>query len=84
LRAKQLIIEIMKKVIFSVAVVLFVMASCGGPSACDCVKQFEELDKKADEAKSEEDLEKILDEMEKLEEKCKQFKDEDFDKCGEK
>lgn len=58
----------MKKVMLSVAVVAtLALASCGGPSICDCVKMGEEMMKEAegaDEAKMKEIEEKYKDKAE--------------------
>lgn len=70
----------MKKVLFSVAVLAAVtLASCGGPDACECKTQSEELGKKIME--NPKDAESIKKELEALKEKCKDFKDADYEKC---
>ena len=60
----------MKKVIYSVAIVAtMALASCGGPSICDCVKSFEEMGKELEEADGDEAK------MKEIEEKYKDKKD---------
>jgi len=82
----------MKKVIYSVAIVAtMALASCGGPSVCDCVDMSKEIMKEieaaeGDEAKMKEIEEKYKDkaeackkmgeEAEKDEEKAKKMEEE--------
>jgi len=70
----------MKKVLFSVAVLAAVtLASCGGPDACECKKQSADLVKKL--ADNPGDKEAIDKEIKALEDKCKDFKEEDYKEC---
>jgi hypothetical protein len=74
----------MKKVLLSVAVAAtFVFASCGGPSICDCVKAFENMEKEVEEAGEDEAKIKAVEEKYKSqEEACKKL-GEEMEKASE-
>ena len=80
----------MKKIILSVALLAAVgMTSCGKKTACDCKKErlalLEEGIKAMDDADKMKDIETIAKEYETkskaLEESCKDFTQEDYEKC---
>jgi len=68
----------MKKVIYSVAIVAtMALASCGGPSVCDCVKMGEEAMKAYEEAGDDEaKLKEVKEKYEKEGEACKKMFEE--------
>jgi hypothetical protein len=66
----------MKKVLLStVAIAALALASCG-KSACDCASEIEELGKKALKGD-----ESAIEELEALEDDCKDYKAEDYEDC---
>ncbi|MFM7757449.1 MAG: hypothetical protein ACKO6J_00805 [Crocinitomicaceae bacterium] len=69
----------MNKIFFSAALIAVMgLASCG-KSACDCLKETEELmGKIAKDPSKAEDYKKEADELEK---DCKDYKEEDFKEC---
>lgn len=67
----------MKKVLLSVAVVAtLALASCGGPSVCDCVKLDDEMRKEMGDEPTEEKAKEIEEKYKSKAEACKKLGEE--------
>ncbi len=71
----------MKKVIYSVTMIVALSLSSCGKSACDCKKSIEENSIKMFKEKNNTKLEDLNKESKDLEKDCQKHKDADYEKC---